>query len=166
MGDASTESPLSPAAPSAEWVLGEMERLGHMVFEDRRGFDLNIVGVRSTDDRDSDRFNDWITVGYLAQGGQWCHFAFPATTDPGAHYRRNPANPAGTAIMLGAFLIHGLKPGPLLFMQQPVLVYSIFVGMFLANLSIIILAKLFIRYFSKVIELPGLTTTCCAETFR
>jgi putative tricarboxylic transport membrane protein len=61
---------------------------------------------------------------------------------------------AGTAIMLGAFLIHGLKPGPLLFMQQPVLVYSIFVGMLLANLSIIILAKLFIRYFSKVIELP------------
>jgi putative tricarboxylic transport membrane protein len=61
---------------------------------------------------------------------------------------------AATALMLGAFLIHGLKPGPLLFIQQPVLVYSVFVAMFLANLSIIILAKLFIRYFSKIIELP------------
>lgn len=78
---------------------------------------------------------------------------------------------AGTAIMLGAFLIHGLKPGPLLFMQQPKLVYSIFVGMFLANLSIIILAKLFIRYFSKVIELPynilgpGIIIFCVVGTF-
>jgi putative tricarboxylic transport membrane protein len=78
---------------------------------------------------------------------------------------------AGTAIMLGAFLIHGLKPGPLLFIQQPVLVYSIFVGMFLANLSIIILAKLFIRYFSKVIELPynilgpGIIIFCVVGTF-
>ena len=73
--------------------------------------------------------------------------------------------------MLGAFLIHGLKPGPLLFMQQPKLVYSIFVGMFLANLSIIILAKLFIRYFSKVIELPynilgpGIIIFCVVGTF-
>jgi putative tricarboxylic transport membrane protein len=78
---------------------------------------------------------------------------------------------AGTAIMLGAFLIHGLKPGPLLFMQQPVLVYSIFVGMFLANLSIIILAKLFIKYFSRIIELPynilgpGIIIFCVVGTF-
>jgi putative tricarboxylic transport membrane protein len=78
---------------------------------------------------------------------------------------------AGTAIMLGAFLIHGLKPGPLLFMQQPTLVYTIFVGMFLANLSIIILAKVFIRYFSKVIELPynilgpGILIFCVVGSF-
>jgi len=78
---------------------------------------------------------------------------------------------AGTAIMLGAFLIHGLKPGPLLFMQQSKLVYSIFVGMLLANLSIIILAKLFIRYFSKVIELPynilgpGIIIFCVVGSF-
>jgi putative tricarboxylic transport membrane protein len=78
---------------------------------------------------------------------------------------------AATALMLGAFLIHGLKPGPLLFIQQPVLVYSVFVAMFLANLSIIILAKLFIRYFSKVIELPynvlgpGIIIFCVAGVF-
>ena len=59
----------------------------------------------------------------------------------------------------------------MLFMQQPVLVYSIFVAMFLANLSIIILAKLFIRYFSKVIELPynllgpGIIIFCVAGVF-
>jgi len=78
---------------------------------------------------------------------------------------------AGTAIMLGAFLIHGLKPGPLLFLQQPDLVYTIFVGIFLANLSIIFLAKLFIRYFVKVIALPyrvlgpGIVICCIVGTF-
>ncbi len=61
---------------------------------------------------------------------------------------------AATALMLGALLIHGLKPGPLLFLQQPKLVYSIFVAMFLANVLIIFFAKGFIRYFSKIIELP------------
>ena len=61
---------------------------------------------------------------------------------------------AGTALMLGALLIHGIKPGPLMFMQQPRLIYAIFVAMFVSNLMIIILAKLFIRYFSKVIQLP------------
>ena len=68
-------------------------------------------------------------------------------------------------------MIHGLRPGPMLFIQQPVLVYSIFVAMLLANLSIIILAKLFIRYFSKVIELPynvlgpGIIIFCVAGVF-
>jgi putative tricarboxylic transport membrane protein len=61
---------------------------------------------------------------------------------------------AATAIMLGALLIHGLKPGPLLFLQQPKLVYAIFAAMFVANVMIIFFAKLFIRYFSRVIELP------------
>jgi putative tricarboxylic transport membrane protein len=61
---------------------------------------------------------------------------------------------AATALMLGALLIHGLKPGPMLFMQQPVLLYSVFGAMFVANLMIIVFAKIFIRYFSKIIELP------------
>lgn len=61
---------------------------------------------------------------------------------------------AGTAIILGAFLIHGMQPGPTLFVRQPELTYTIFVGMFLANLIIIFLAKLFITYFIKVVELP------------
>jgi putative tricarboxylic transport membrane protein len=56
-------------------------------------------------------------------------------------------------------------------MQQPDIVYTIFVGMFLANLSIIFLAKLFIRYFVKVIELPynilgaGIVICCIVGTF-
>jgi putative tricarboxylic transport membrane protein len=78
---------------------------------------------------------------------------------------------AATALMLGALLIHGLKPGPLLFLKQPQFIYSIFVAMFLANLLIIILAKIFIRYFSRVIEMPynilgpGIIIFCIAGVF-
>jgi putative tricarboxylic transport membrane protein len=78
---------------------------------------------------------------------------------------------AGTAIILGAFLIHGMQPGPLLFLKQPQLTYTIFVGMFIANLVIIFLAKLFINYFVKVIELPytvlgpGIVICCIVGTF-
>ena len=35
---------------------------------------------------------------------------------------------AVTAMMLGALLIHGIQPGPLLMENQPVLVYGIFVS--------------------------------------
>mgnify|MGYP006289473823 CR=1 FL=1 len=78
---------------------------------------------------------------------------------------------AATALMLGALLIHGLKPGPLLFLKQPQFIYSIFVAMFLANLLIIILAKIFIRYFSRIIEMPynilgpGIIIFCVAGVF-
>ncbi|MFO8089987.1 MAG: tripartite tricarboxylate transporter permease [Desulfatiglandaceae bacterium] len=78
---------------------------------------------------------------------------------------------AGTAIILGAFLIHGMQPGPLLFLKQPQLTYTIFVGMFIANLVIIFLAKIFINYFVKVIALPytvlgpGIVICCIVGTF-
>lgn len=40
-----------------------------------------------------------------------------------------------TAILLGGFLLHGLQPGPLLFARHPEIVYGLFGGMFVANLS-------------------------------
>jgi putative tricarboxylic transport membrane protein len=42
---------------------------------------------------------------------------------------------AATAVMMGAFLIHGIQPGPLLFTKQPEQVYTIVAGMILAALS-------------------------------
>jgi hypothetical protein len=100
MGDASIESPATPPAPSLSWVLNEMDARGYVVFDDPRGYDLNLVGVRSLGDLDADTFNDWLCVFYLALGGQWCFFAFPATTDPGRHYRHNPIHDDGTLVML------------------------------------------------------------------
>ncbi len=39
-----------------------------------------------------------------------------------------------TAVILGALLIHGMRPGPLLFIQHADVVYAVFIGMFFANL--------------------------------
>ena len=46
---------------------------------------------------------------------------------------------AATAVMMGAFLIHGIQPGPLLFEKQPAQVYAIVAGMILANVVMIAL---------------------------
>jgi putative tricarboxylic transport membrane protein len=54
------------------------------------------------------------------------------------------------AVMVGAFIIQGLQPGPLLFRNQPGLAYTIFLGMFAANLLIIILGLGTAKVFSKI----------------
>lgn len=38
-----------------------------------------------------------------------------------------------TAVLIGAFMIHGLTPGPLLFRDNPAMIYSIFIGLLVAN---------------------------------
>lgn len=61
---------------------------------------------------------------------------------------------AVTAVMLGALMVQGLQPGPQLFEQNGEIVYSLFLGMILANLLIIILGLLGVRLFIKVLHIP------------
>ena len=44
-----------------------------------------------------------------------------------------------TAIMLGALMIQGMTPGPLLFQEQGTLVYSIFIALFVSNVFMLLL---------------------------
>ena len=81
-----------------EKVIDVMKNKEYKVFENRKGHDLNLVGIR-TDDPTSNRFNDWMTVFYTFDD-QWNFFAFPCTTDPGLYYRENPMNVKGTAIVI------------------------------------------------------------------
>ncbi|MFS0646087.1 tripartite tricarboxylate transporter permease [Siminovitchia sp. 179-K 8D1 HS] len=60
---------------------------------------------------------------------------------------------AAAAVMLGAFLIHGLQPGPLLFVKNSDLVYGLFAGMLIANVFMLVLGLLLVRYFAKIIKL-------------
>lgn len=57
---------------------------------------------------------------------------------------------ATTAVIIGGFMVHGLQPGPMLFLNQPELMYSIFVAMFIANIFMLfsgmIVAKLFSNF--------------------
>lgn len=83
--------------PQVDAIIEVMEAKNYEIFKNERGHDLNIVGIR-TDDDSANSFNDWLTVFY-SFGNVWNFFAFPATTDPGTYYRRNPLNVRGTAIM-------------------------------------------------------------------
>ncbi|MCG8402193.1 MAG: tripartite tricarboxylate transporter permease [Firmicutes bacterium] len=61
---------------------------------------------------------------------------------------------ATTAVMLGAFILHGVKPGPLMFTEQSHLVHTIFAGLFLCNFLILIISKPFISAFANIIRIP------------
>lgn len=64
-----------------------------------------------------------------------------------------PGDP-GTAIMLGALLIHGLQPGPLLFQKNAEVVYGIFAALFLANILTLLVQWYGIRLFVKMLKVP------------
>ncbi len=61
---------------------------------------------------------------------------------------------AATAVMMGAFLIHGIQPGPLLFTKQPEQVYTIVAGMILVNLLMIALGFLAALCFATLMRVP------------
>ncbi len=59
-----------------------------------------------------------------------------------------------TAVMLGALMLIGLRPGPLLFKEHPDVVNAIFAGLLLANVLILLLGILSVRVFPKVLQVP------------
>lgn len=63
---------------------------------------------------------------------------------------------AGTAVLLGGLLIHGLTPGPDLFTgPQSPLVYTIFAAFIVANILIVAIGLPFVRAFVHVIKIPS-----------
>ncbi|MCF7353261.1 tripartite tricarboxylate transporter permease [Vibrio sp. CK2-1] len=61
---------------------------------------------------------------------------------------------AVAAVLLGALIIQGLTPGPLLFAQSPEVVYGVFSSMLVANVVMLIVGLLGIRFFCRIIEVP------------
>lgn len=59
-----------------------------------------------------------------------------------------------TAVMMGAFLMHGIQPGPLLFHKAPESVYTIFAGMLLCNLIMILAGWVCSKFFSELMRVP------------
>jgi putative tricarboxylic transport membrane protein len=78
---------------------------------------------------------------------------------------------AGTAVMLGALTMMGIVSGPLLFVESPEQAYTIFIGLFVANILMGIFGFLMIRVFGKVINIPNkylvpvIVTFCITGTF-
>jgi putative tricarboxylic transport membrane protein len=59
-----------------------------------------------------------------------------------------------TAVILGAFMLQGLTPGPLMFQDNITIIYAIFMGIMMSSIVLLGSGKLAIRYFSKIADIP------------
>ncbi len=59
-----------------------------------------------------------------------------------------------TALLIGAFMIQGLQPGPLLYKNSPDLVYTIYVALMIANFFMMIIGIFGARIFAQVTRVP------------
>jgi putative tricarboxylic transport membrane protein len=59
-----------------------------------------------------------------------------------------------TAIILGAFLLHGLQPGPQVFETSREIVYAVFASIFVAVIGMCLIGYFAARYLVRVLELP------------
>ncbi|MCL2122448.1 MAG: tripartite tricarboxylate transporter permease, partial [Desulfovibrionaceae bacterium] len=72
-----------------------------------------------------------------------------------------------TGIILGAFMMHGLLPGPLLFQQHGTTVYALFMGIMLTSAMMLVVGHYCIRSFAgitnipKRILFPAVLVLCC-----
>jgi putative tricarboxylic transport membrane protein len=60
-----------------------------------------------------------------------------------------------TAVILGAFMIHGLRPGPVMFEQNLSLIYAIFMGIMVSSLYLFVIGKASIKLISRIADLPN-----------
>ncbi|WP_432357060.1 tripartite tricarboxylate transporter permease [Sporosarcina sp. UB5] len=59
-----------------------------------------------------------------------------------------------TAVMLGALMIQGLTPGPMLFTTNGDIVYGIFIALILANIFMLVLGLGASKVFPKILKIP------------
>ena len=64
-----------------------------------------------------------------------------------------PGSPSA-AVLIGAFMIHGMVPGPSLFNDQGPLIYAVMIGMFAANLFMLLEGRLLSRVFALITKVP------------
>jgi putative tricarboxylic transport membrane protein len=64
-----------------------------------------------------------------------------------------PFSPA-TAILLGALVIHGLQPGPLMIVQRPEVFWGFVASMYIGNLILLVLNLPLVGLFVSVLRLP------------
>lgn len=60
----------------------------------------------------------------------------------------------GMAVLLGAFMIHGIQPGPLLISRYPALFWGTIASMYIGNVMLLILNLPLIRIWVKILKIP------------
>lgn len=59
-----------------------------------------------------------------------------------------------TAVLLGAFMMYGLQPGPMLFVDHPKLAWGVIASMYIGNVMLVVLNTIFIPAFVSVLKMP------------
>lgn len=81
-----------------------------------------------------------------------------------------PGNIAA-ALLVSAFIIHGVQPGPLLFQQQGQLIYGLFGAMLFANVCNLVIGQFGMRLWAFVVSAPatvvypGALLLCCTGMY-
>jgi putative tricarboxylic transport membrane protein len=70
-----------------------------------------------------------------------------------------------TAIMLAAFMLHGVQPGPQVFMTRPDLIYAIFAAVFVSLIGMALLGYFAIKALVKVLEMPEAAVSAFVVVF-
>ncbi len=65
-----------------------------------------------------------------------------------------PGDPA-TAIVLSGLLIHGLVPGPMLFIEHPGEIYVVYIAIILAYIAVLAIQLFGIRFFVQILRVPA-----------
>jgi len=64
-----------------------------------------------------------------------------------------PSSPT-IAVLMGAFIVNGLTPGPFLFQEKPELVWAIIASFFIGNVVLLILNLPLVGLWAKILEVP------------
>ncbi|HUS95321.1 MAG TPA: tripartite tricarboxylate transporter permease [Hyphomicrobiaceae bacterium] len=59
-----------------------------------------------------------------------------------------------TAIIIGAFMIHGLQPGPMMFVSNSSTIYALFMGLMISSILLLVIGAVAIRMFRHIINIP------------
>ncbi len=59
-----------------------------------------------------------------------------------------------TAIVIGAFMVHGLQPGPMMFVANANIVYALFLGLIISSVLLLIVGSVAIRLFRYIVDVP------------
>ena len=77
-------------------LISTLKDKKYVIYE--KPLQLNIVGVRS-DSVTPNKFDDFIYVFYKNAKNDWEGFSYPATTDTGTYWLKNPMNSGGSALL-------------------------------------------------------------------
>lgn len=70
-----------------------------------------------------------------------------------------------TAILMGAFMIHGMVPGPMLFKEQGNILYAIMLGLIIVNICLWLVGNVFTRFYAHITRVPFELLACIVLTF-